>query len=440
MDKIPPHSIDAEQGLISAILVNPDRLDDVSYIKPEMFYNKSHAKIFEHIIKIARSGKHPDIVTVNSSLTQTGEIEGIGALYLTDIADKVVNDRYAEQHADIVKDNYLRRKYIQLSQELSVLSYDRFTEISELNNYAEKSFFDITENTIKNDPEVLSGIHQQTLEHINKIASQKTKLIGVPSGITELDRLTLGFQKSDLILIAARPSMGKTAFSLFISKNAAALGYKILFFSLEMSKRQLSYRLLADRFTEINDLKMGKDIDWPGIEKEAGGEYAGNIFVDDTPALKATEIRSIARKFKKKVDIDMVVVDYLQLARGDEDLKQNGNRYVGDISKTFKNTAKELDIPFVALSQLNRAVEGRGNPFPILSDLRESGELEQDADIVMFLTRFARLPEKHWKDIDGNDMREKAYIDVAKNRNGKCDKILTTASEDAMHWGYSETF
>lgn len=437
MDKILPQAIEAEKALISAILVNPDVLDDIiSIIRPEMFYVRAHQLIYKHIVNIYNKNKAPDLITINNSLTETGELDGIGgAVYLTDIAGIIVTDKLVMQHAEIVKEKYLRREYILAGNELMQRSYNITYSIDDINNYAEGSFYKIVDESINADPQPLVDIHKETVKHIKKISEQKTELIGVPSGIPQLDRITLGFQKSDLILIAARPSMGKTALSLSISRAAANLGYKILFFSLEMSKRQLSYRMLVDRFTDVNELKSGKDIDWDSIKRLSEGDYARNIFIDDSPALYATEIRSISRKFKKKVSIDMVIVDYLQLARGDKELKQNGNRYIGDISKTFKNIAKELDIPFIAVSQLNRAVESRGNPFPILSDLRESGELEQDADIVIFLTRFIRLPERYWYD-DGKDMRDKAIIDVAKNRQGKCGKILITASEDAMYWGY----
>jgi len=439
MDKQLPQAIEAERALLSAILVNPDVMDEiVNIIRQEMFYRKEHQTIYNHILKIYNNNKSPDLVTINNSLSESGELDDIGGVvYLTELAGILVTDKFIIQHAEIVKEKYLRRQYIFTGDELMKLSYDIGLNIGEINNFTEQSFYKITDESIFHEPEPLSAINKDTLELISKIELQETKLIGVPSGLTELDRITLGFQKSDLILIAARPSMGKTAFVLSMARDAAKQGYKILLFSLEMSKRQLSYRLLVDRYTDINELKAGKNIDWDSLNRQAG-DYAQNIFIDDTPALRASEIRSISRKFKKKAGIDMVIVDYLQLARGDDNYRKAGNKYaeVGDISKTFKSIAKELDIPVIAVSQLNRAVEARSNPLPILSDLRESGELEQDADIVIFLTRFIRLPERYWINEKGDDMRDKAYIDIAKNRNGKCIKILTTASEDAMFWNY----
>jgi len=435
MDNILPHSIDAEQGLISAILVNPERLDDVLFIRPEMFYNDHHKLIYEHILDINNKNLKPDIITLKNSLESSGDFDSIGLNYLMELSETVVSDKLISQYAEIVKEKYLRRQYIFTGDELMRMSYETFIDIKEINNFAESSLFKITDQSIVKEPEQLSFINKETIANIKKIENQEIELTGVPSGIVQLDRITLGFQKTDLILIAARPSMGKTALSLSITREAAEKGYKILFFSLEMSKRQLSYRMLVDRYTEINDLRIGKNIDWDSINK-MNGEYTSNIFIDDMPSLRAIEIRSIARKLKKKVDIDMIIIDYLQLARGDDRLTENGSRYVGDISKTFKAIAKELDIPVIAVSQLSRKVEDRSNPFPILSDLRESGELEQDADIVIFLTRFRRLHEKYWINDKGEDMRDKAYIDVAKNRQGKCEKILTTASEDAMFWGY----
>jgi len=435
MDNILPHSIDAEQGLISAILVNPERLDDVLFIRPEMFYNDHHKLIYEHILDINNKNLKPDIITLKNSLESSGDFDSIGLNYLMELSETVVSDKLISQYAEIVKEKYLRRQYIFTGDELMRMSYETFIDIKEINNFAESSLFKITDQSIVKEPEQLSFINKETIANIKKIENQEIELTGVPSGIVQLDRITLGFQKTDLILIAARPSMGKTALSLSITREAAEKGYKILFFSLEMSKRQLSYRMLVDRFTEINDLRIGKNIDWDSINR-MNGKYTSNIFIDDMPSLRAIEIRSIARKLKKKVDIDMIIIDYLQLARGDDRLTENGSRYVGDISKTFKAIAKELDIPVIAVSQLSRKVEDRSNPFPILSDLRESGELEQDADIVIFITRFRRLHERHWMNDKGEDMRDKAYIDVAKNRQGKCDKILTTASEDAMFWGY----
>lgn len=439
MDKQLPQAIEAERALLSAILVNPDVMDEiVNIIRQEMFYRREHQTIYSHILRIYNKNKTPDLITINNSLSENGELDNIGgAVYLTELAGILVTDKFIIQHAEIVKEKYLRRQYIFTGDELMKLSYDIGLNIGEINNFAEQSFYKITDESMFHEPEPLSAINKDTLELISKIELQETKLIGVPSGLTELDRITLGFQKSDLILIAARPSMGKTAFVLSMARDAAKQGYKILLFSLEMSKRQLSYRLLVDRYTDINELKAGKNIDWDSLNRQAG-DYAQNIFIDDTPALRASEIRSISRKFKKKAGIDMVIIDYLQLARGDDNYRKAGNKYaeVGDISKTFKSIAKELDIPVIAVSQLNRAVEARSNPLPILSDLRESGELEQDADIVIFLTRFIRLPERYWINEKGDDMRDKAYIDIAKNRNGKCIKILTTASEDAMFWGY----
>jgi len=439
MDKQLPQAIEAERALLSAILVNPDVMDEiVNIIRQEMFYRREHQTIYNHILKIYNKNKTPDLITINNSLSESCELDNIGGVvYLTELAGILVTDKFIIQHAEIVKEKYLRRQYIFTGDELMKLSYDIGLNIGEINNFAEQSFYKITDESIFHEPEPLSAINKDTLELISKIELQETKLIGVPSGLTELDRITLGFQKSDLILIAARPSMGKTAFVLSMARDAAKQGYKILLFSLEMSKRQLSYRLLVDRYTDINELKAGKNIDWDSLNRQAG-DYAQNIFIDDTPALRASEIRSISRRFKKKAGIDMVIVDYLQLARGDDNYRKAGNKYaeVGDISKTFKSIAKELDIPVIAVSQLNRAVEARSNPLPILSDLRESGELEQDADIVIFLTRFIRLPERYWINEKGDDMRDKAYIDIAKNRNGKCIKILTTASEDAMFWNY----
>jgi len=440
LGKIPPQAIEAEESLLAAILVQPGIIDDIfGIIVPEMFYNSIHQTIYSNILEIYNKGKEPDLFTLTEQLRKNNELDNIGGpVYLAQIISKVVSSRYAIQHALIIKEKYIRREFIRIGTELRDKSFDDSGELGELIDFAEGSLYTITNESILQDPEQLSIINAETIKVIKKIEGQEIELIGVPSGITLLDRLTLGFQKSDLILIAGRPSMGKTAFSLFISREAAIQGYKILFFSLEMSKRQLSYRLLVDRFTDINELKLGKDIDWDSVNKQ-NGDYAQNIFVDDTPALRAMEIRSIARKFKKKVGIDMIIVDYLQLARGNDAYRKSGNKYaeVGDISKVFKSIAKELDIPVIAVSQLSRKVEDRSNPFPILSDLRESGELEQDADIVIFLTRFRRLPEKYWIDRKtGDDMRDKAYIDVAKNRQGKCDKILTTASEDAMFWNY----
>lgn len=439
MDKMMPQAVDIEEALIAAILVNPQVLDDIiNIVRSEMFYDDGTQIIFEHIIKLFNDGKHPDIITIKDALTKSDKLgRAGGVVYLTDITDKIVTDKYAVQHAKIIKEKYLRRQFIRISDELQRLSYNEHeAAMDEVINFAESSLLQITEDTIKSEPEQLNTINKDTVQYIEKLSRQEVKLIGVPSGITQLDRVTLGFQDSDLILIAARPSMGKTAFSLSVARDAARQGYKVLFFSLEMSRRQLSFRMLVDRFTDISELKTGRDVDWDKLNSLATEDYTNNLFIDDSPSLRTMEIRSIARKMKRKFGIDMIIVDYLQLVQGDKDLKQNGSRYFGDISRRFKSLAKELNIPVIALSQLNRKVEDRGNPFPILSDLRESGELEQDADIVIFLTRFIRLDKKHWTDKEGDDMRDKAYIDVAKNRNGKTEKILITASEDAMFWGY----
>lgn len=440
--KIPPQAIDAEESLLAAIMSEPDIFDNISsIIKPESFYKNAHRIIYENLYSLYKENKKPDLITVTEELRKKDELENIGGInYLMNISEKVVSTKYAEQHAYIIKENFLRREYIRVGNEFLNKGFDTSLELDEITNFAENSLYELTEESIDIEPEMLSSIYAETMKHIEYISELKTELLGVPSGISDLDRITLGFQQTELILLAARPSMGKTSLSLFMAKEAANMGYKILIFSLEMSKRQLSYKLMARRFTDIEALKLGQSIDWKELEEEIGTKHSENIFIDDTPGIKAIDIRSVSRKIMKKHRIDLIIVDYLQLVTGEQKLKESGNRYFGEISKVLKYLAKEMNVPVIAVSQLSRKVEERRNPFPKLSDLRDSGELEQDADVVIFLTRYDMLDDDYQTNRDGDDMRGKAMIKVGKNRNGKTGKITITVSEDAMHWGYSDIF
>lgn len=438
--RVPPQDITAEQAVLAAIIVAPDTIDDVAIILiPQMFYRDSHQKIYQAIVDLYTSGTPPDIYTVTSRLKDNGQLDEIGGpVYLVDISKTVVTGRYVVSHAEIIKEKYLRREYIRISHELQALSFDESFSFRQVAQQAEQSFFDISRHTVPTFPESAKTIFAETAKYIEMVSSSDKELVGVPSGMTKLDRITLGWQKTDLILIAARPSMGKTAFSLFCSRNAAEMGYKVMFFSLEMSKQQLSFRLLADEYNSVKQLKTGNDITWPRLENSMGKEYVDNLIIDDTPGLSVMEMRSTVRREIRERDVQLVVVDYLQLAEGDQDFKNNGDRYIGSISSALKNMAKELNIPVIALSQLNRSVDSRPNPLPVLSDLRESGRLEQDADMVIFLTRFIKLAEKHHWDGQNNDLRGKGYVDIAKNRNGPTERLMVNVTIDAMNWGFED--
>jgi replicative DNA helicase len=426
LGKLPPQALDLEEAVLGALMLEKDALSVViDILKPETFYSEAHQKIFEAITNLFQKSSPVDILTVSAELRKMGALELIGgAYYLTQLTDRVVSAANIEFHARIISQKYIQRELIQISSETITRAYDETSDIFDLLDSAEKSLFDIAQNNLRRDTQKIDDIMRSAVDALEKLRDRTDSLTGVPSGFTGLDRITSGWQPSDLIIIAARPAMGKTAFVLTCARNAAVQYDKpVAVFSLEMSSVQLVNRLISGE-TEIEQEKLRKgnlqDHEWTQLHSRIGKLTEAPLLIDDTPALNVFEFRAKCRRLKAQYDIQMVIVDYLQLMHGKSDGK-GGNREqeIGSISRALKSVAKELNIPVIALSQLSRAVESRpGNSKrPMLSDLRESGSIEQDADMVLFLYR----PEYYGltEDENGNSTAGIGEVIIAKHRNGE---------------------
>lgn len=426
LGKIPPQAVDLEEAVLGALMLEKNALSEViDILKPESFYKEAHQKIFQAIYNLFQKTSPIDLLTVTAELRLMGSLEIVGgAYYITQLTDRVVSAANIEYHARIISQKYIQRELIQVSTEIINASYDETTDIFDLLDHAEKSLFDIAQNNLRRDSRKMDDIMREAITSLEMLRDRTDGLTGIPSGLTALDRMTSGWQPSDLVIIAARPAMGKTAFVLSVARNAAVDHQKpVAVFSLEMSSVQLVNRLISGE-TEIEQEKLKKgtlaDHEWQQLHSRIGRLTEAPLIIDDTPALNVFEFRAKCRRLKAQHDIQMVVVDYLQLMHGKSDGK-GGNREqeIGSISRALKSVAKELNIPVLALSQLSRAVESRpGNSKrPMLSDLRESGSIEQDADMVLFLYR----PEYYGLDQDeqGRSTAGVGEVIIAKHRNGE---------------------
>lgn len=427
LGKLPPQAVDLEEAVLGALMLEKNALSEViDILKPDSFYKESHQKIFEAIFSLFQKTSPIDILTVTAELRQLGALEMVGgAYYITQLTDRVVSAANIEYHARIISQKYIQRELIKVSTEIINSSYDETSDIFDLLDHAEKSLFDIAQNNLRRDSRKMDDIMREAINNLELLRDRTDGLTGVPSGLTALDRMTAGWQPSDLVIIAARPAMGKTAFVLSVARNAAVDHDKpVVVFSLEMSSVQLVNRLIAGE-TEIEQEKLKKgnlaDHEWQQLHSRIGRLTSAPLIIDDTPALNVFEFRAKCRRLKAQHDIQMVIVDYLQLMHGKPEGKGGGNREqeIGSISRALKSVAKELNIPVLALSQLSRAVESRpGNSKrPMLSDLRESGSIEQDADMVLFLYR----PEYYGltEDEEGRSTAGVGEVIIAKHRNGE---------------------
>ena len=427
LGKLPPQAIDLEEAVLGALMLEKNALSEViDILKPESFYKEAHQKIFEAIFSLFQKTSPIDILTVTAELRKMGALEIVGgAYYITQLTDRVVSAANIEYHARIISQKYIQRELIQVSTEIINASYDETSDIFDLLDHAEKSLFDIAQNNLRRDSRKMDDIMREAISNLELLRDRTDGLTGIPSGLTALDRMTSGWQPSDLVIIAARPAMGKTAFVLSVARNAAVDHQRpVVVFSLEMSSVQLVNRLIAGE-TEIEQEKLKKgnlaDHEWQQLHSRIGRLTEAPIIIDDTPALNVFEFRAKCRRLKAQHDIQMVIVDYLQLMHGKSEGKGGGNREqeIGSISRALKSVAKELNVPVLALSQLSRAVESRpGNSKrPMLSDLRESGSIEQDADMVLFLYR----PEYYGltEDEEGRSTAGVGEVIIAKHRNGE---------------------
>lgn len=430
LGKLPPQALDLEEAVLGALMLEKDALSAViDILKPDVFYKDAHQKIFEAIQVLFQKSSPIDILTVTSQLRQQGDLEMIGgAYYITELTNRVASAANIEYHARIISQKFIQRELIRISTEIISNAYEDTTDIFDLLDHAEKNLFDIAQNNLRRDSRKMDDIIRESLENLEAIKDKVDGLTGVASGFTELDRITSGWQPSDLVIIAARPAMGKTAFVLSCARNAAVqFGKPVVFFSLEMSSVQLVNRLISGE-TEIEQEKIRKghlaEWEWQKLHSKIGKLTEAPLFIDDTPALNIFEFRAKCRRLKAQYDIQMIIIDYLQLMHGKSDGK-GGNREqeIGSISRALKSVAKELNVPVIALSQLSRAVENRpgGNKKPMLSDLRESGSIEQDADMVLFLYR----PEYYGltEDENGHSNIGMGEVIVAKHRNGETGTV-----------------
>jgi len=442
--KLPPQAVDLEEAVLGAIMLEKDAvLSVLDILKPGSFYKDVHQKIYKAILDLSMNEKAIDILTVTEELKKQNVLEDVGGpLYITQLTSKVASAAHLEFHARIIQQKYIQRELIRVSSDIQRKAFDETMDVDDLLDQAEADLFDIAEGNIKKETAKINVLVKEAISQIEEAAKREDHLSGVPSGFTKLDRLTSGWQRSDLIIIAARPSMGKTAFALSMARNIAVEHKRpIAFFSLEMSSIQLVNRLIVSETELPSDrIRNGRleEYEWKQLDYKIKGLVEAPIFIDDTPAISIFELRAKCRRLKVQHQIEAVFVDYLQLMSGTSDNKGSREQEVSSISRSLKSIAKELNIPVIALSQLNRSVELRsGNKRPQLSDLRESGAIEQDADLVIFIHR----PEKYdiYEDEQGNSLVGLAEIILAKHRNGPIGDVQLKFKDESAKFMELET-
>ena len=420
--KVPPHDTEAEQAVLGSMLTDVDAVvDAIEILKPEDFYREDNKNIYEAMLNLYGKAEPIDVITVKSELTSMGKFEVVGGLeYLATLPDKVPTTTNAIKYIHIVEEKSILRKLIKTANDLISLGYAQNEDIDVIIEQAEKKIFDIMQGKNQKGYTALKDILVESFAEIEKLYNQKEAITGIPTGFADLDYKTAGLHKSDLILIAARPAMGKSAFALNIATNAAINAkVPVIIFNLEMSKSQLVNRMLcSEAMVDSNKVRTGKldEEDWTKLAEAIGPLSEAGVYIDDTPGISVMEIRTKCRKLKMEKNIGLVVIDYLQLISGSN--KRNGSREqeISEISRSLKVLAKELNVPVIALSQLSRAVEQRDDHRPMLSDLRESGAIEQDADIVMFLYR----DDYYNKESAEKDIAE---VIIAKQRGGSTGTV-----------------
>jgi replicative DNA helicase len=424
--KVQPQAIPLEEVVLGAILIDKNALPSVmDILKVDTFYKQEHQDIFEVILDLFQKSQPIDILTVQEALKKSKKLEQVGGIaYLAELTNKVSSAANIEYHARIITQKYIQRELIKVSTEIIRDSFEDTRDIFELLDTAERNLFDITDQNLNTAYERLGSLAVKTRKEIEAVSQKSDELTGVGSGFDELDRITSGWQPSDLIILAARPGMGKTAFALSLARNAALSKKPVAVFSLEMSKMQLVQRLIAME-AEINSKKIRNgqldDYEWKKLHEAVERMMDIEIYIDDTPAINIFELRAKCRRMKQNHNIQMVVIDYLQLMSSAPN-QNRGNREqeISSISRALKSMAKELNVPVIALSQLSRAVETRGgDKRPQLSDLRESGAIEQDADIVMFVYR----ADYYGTEDEFEGPRDISEIIISKHRNGSLGTV-----------------
>ncbi len=428
--KIPPQAVDLEEVVLGAMLIDKKGVDEViDILHPDVFYKESHQYIYEAIFKLFESSEPVDLLTVSAQLKRDGRLEVAGGdFYLIKLTQKVASSAHIEFHARIILQKYIQRSLIKISSEIIEEAYDEGTDVFDLLDNAEAKLYDVTQGNLKRSAETAQNLVIQAKKKIEEI-SNKDGLSGIPSGFDKLDKLTSGWQPSDLVIIAARPGMGKTALTLSMARNIAVnSNIPVAFFSLEMSSVQLITRLISSETGLSSEkLRTGRleKHEWEQLNVKVKALEKAPLFIDDTPSLSIFDLQAKARRLASQHKIQLIVLDYLQLmTAGGSQKGGNREQEISTISRNLKALAKELNIPVIALSQLSRAVETRGgSKRPILSDLRESGAIEQDADIVSFIYRPEYYKIDEWDDEERTPTQGQAEFIVAKHRNGGLDNI-----------------
>ena len=423
IERVPPQNIEAEQAVLGAMLIEKEAIARVTeLLKGGDFYREAHRLIFEAMLDLYNRNEAVDMITVIELFKREDNLEKVGGIaYVTSLANSVPTAANVHYHAKIVEEKALLRQLIQTSTKIAALGYEGSEEVSQIVDQAEKMILEVSNRRIGGDFTPIKSIVLDAFGKIEQLYESRGGITGLATGFKDLDRLTSGLQKSDLILVAARPSMGKTAFTLNIASNVAIREKKaVAFFSLEMSKEQLVQRMLcAEASIDSQKLRIGEleDDDWTKLINAADRLSGAPIFIDDTAGISVLEMRSKARRLKVEHDLSLIIIDYLQLMQGSGGKGgENRQQEISEISRSLKGLARELGVPVVALSQLSRSVESRQVKKPMLSDLRESGSLEQDADIVAFLYR----EDYYNPDTENKNITE---IIVAKHRNGPVDSV-----------------
>ena len=417
--KVPPQNTEAEASLLGAVLIDTDAIVKIAdSVGPNDFYEDRHRRIFEAVLQLYEKHSPIDVLTLSDQLRSTGFLDMVGGpAYLTELTNFVPTAAHVEKYADIVAQKALRRRLIKASQDIVGLGYDEAKSLQELIEEAETSLFEVSEKHIKQDVTSLETILSESFDRLDELHRDKGKIRGVPTGFKDMDAILAGLQRSDLFILAARPSMGKTALALNLAHNVAVQASQpVLMFSLEMSKEQLVDRMLAmESGVDAWALRTGNltDADFEKIGQAMGTLSEAQIYIDDTPGITVSDLRTKARREAHQRELGLIIVDYLQLMSGGSRFGGDANRVqeISEISRGLKGIARELNVPLIALSQLSRSVESRSPQIPQLADLRESGSIEQDADVVAFIYR-----EEYYN--PETDRKNITDIFIKKHRNG----------------------
>lgn len=422
LGKVPPHDIEAEQAILGCMLTDKDSvISAMEVLKPIDFYREDNKLIYEAMIALYGRAEPIDIITVKAELVSNGKFDQVGGLeYLAVLPEKVPTTTNVDKYIKIVEEKSLLRNLIKTANDIIAAGYDQTEEVEDIMNVAEKKIFDIMQNKNTTGYSAIKEVLVGTFSELERLYNQKGYITGVETGFNDLDYKTSGFHKSDLIIVAARPAMGKSAFVLNIATHAATNNnVPTIVFNLEMSKEQLANRILcSEAMVDSNKIRTGKidDNEWIKLANASGRLAEAPIYIDDTPGISITEIRAKCRKLKIEKGIGLVIIDYLQLVEGSGKKNSSREQEISEISRSLKILAKELDVPVIALSQLSRSAEKRDDKRPMLSDLRESGAIEQDADIVMFLYRDDYYNED-------SEKKNTAEVILAKHRGGSTGTV-----------------